>query len=64
MDESESHYRNPFDSESLQVVQECLKRCEKFIIGRIGPVSQTKAWKDISSSKQQELKSSAFFVDL
>lgn len=64
MDESESHFRDPFDRESLQVVQECIKRCEKFIIGRIGPVSQTKAWKDISSSKQKELKSRAFFVDL
>ncbi len=64
MDESESHFLNPFDSETFQVVQECLKRCEKFIIGRIGPVSQTEAWKAISLSKQQELKSSAFFVDL
>ena len=64
MDESESHYCNRFDSESLQVIKECLKRCEKFIVGRIGPVSQTKAWKDISLSKQQELKSKAFFVDL
>ena len=64
MDESESHFCDPFDAESLQVVQECVKRCEKFIVGRIGPVSKTKAWKNISSSKQKELKSSAFFVDL
>ena len=64
MDESESHFRDPFDRESIRVVQECIKRCEKFIIGRIGPVSQTKAWKNISSSKQKELKSRAFFVDL
>ena len=63
MDESESHC-NRFDSEILQVIKECLRRCEKFIVGRIGPVSQTKAWKDIPLSKQQELKSKAFFVDL
>ena len=62
MDESESHFLNPFDSETFQVVQECLKRCEKFIIGRIGPVSQTEAWKAISLSKQQELKSDAFLL--
>jgi hypothetical protein len=64
MDESERHYFDPFDHDSLQVVRESLKRCEKFIVSRIGPVSQTNAWKDISPTKQQELKSRAFFVDL
>lgn len=65
MEECEHHLLNAFDEECLRVVRECLTKCEKFIIGRVGPVSQTKAWADkMPQSKQKELKNLAFFVDL
>ena len=64
MDEGERHFCYPFGNGHIQIVEECIKRCERFIIGRIGIVSKTEAWKELSSSKQQELKSRAFFVDL
>ncbi len=51
MNESESHFLNPFDSETFQVVQERLKRCEKFIT----------AWKDWTSFTNRSMES-YFFI--
>lgn len=62
--QQQGSYLDCFDSETFAVVEKSCKRCEKFIISNIGQVAKTKAWMNISASKQKQLKDAAFFVDL